>query len=41
MGTEEFDASEFAKQVKEIIVQKDGSLKYYFYDGSEKTWQKM
>ena len=41
MGTEEFDASEFAKQVKAIIVQKDGSLKYYFYDGSEKTWQKM
>lgn len=41
MGTEEFEAYEFAKQVKEIIVQKDGSLKYYFYDGSEKIWQKM
>lgn len=41
MGMDEFDAHKFEKQVKEIIVQKDGSLKYYFYDGSEKTWQKM
>lgn len=41
MGTDEFEPYEFEKQVKEIIVLKDGSLKYYFYDGSEKTWQKM
>ena len=41
MGTDEFGPYEFEKQVKEITVLKDGSLKYYFYDGSEKTWQKM
>lgn len=23
------------------LIRKDGSLKYYFYDGSEKIWQKM
>ncbi len=40
MGMDEFDGAEFEKQIKSITVLEDGSLKFNFYDGREKQWQK-
>lgn len=40
MGIEEFDEAEFEKQMKEIRVQEDGSLEFYFNDGSAERWQR-
>ncbi len=41
MGTEEFDSTAFEQQVKEILVLEDGSMTFHFYDGRERTWQRM
>ena len=41
MGTDGFDGEKFKQEVDCITVLPNGSLKYRFKDGSEKTWQKL
>lgn len=40
MGLKEFDEAEFEKQMKEIRVQENGILEFYFNDGRTEQWQK-
>jgi hypothetical protein len=40
-GPEEFDGSEFERQIKEIAALEDGSLEYHFREGRTQTWQRM
>lgn len=40
MGMDEFDGTELKKQVEKITALEDGSLRFYFYDGREKLWQR-
>ena len=41
LGLDEFDATAFEKRIDYILALSDGSLRYHFKDGSEKTWQKI
>lgn len=41
MEREEFDEIAFYEQIERIVVLKDGSLEYSFYDGRRKQWQKV
>lgn len=41
LDMEEFDADAFESHIDYILAFTDGSLRYHFYDGSEKTWQKV
>lgn len=41
MGTEEFDPVAFEQQIKGILVLEDGSMTFHFYDGRERTWERM
>ncbi len=41
MGTDGFDADAFSKQIRNIEVQKDGSLTYHYHEGSDRTWEKV
>lgn len=40
MDLAEFDAAEFEKAVKQITVERDGSLMYDFYEGRTEMWQR-
>lgn len=40
MGLEEFDGTEFEKQIKEIVALEDGSLECHFYNGRTEQWQR-
>ena len=40
-GPEEFDGSEFERQIKEIAALEDGSLEYHFREERTQTWQRM
>jgi hypothetical protein len=41
LGLDEFDAAAFENHIDFILALSDGSLRYHFKDGSEKTWQKI
>ena len=41
LETFDFDEETFTKQIDRIVVLSDGSLRYHFKDGSEKTWQRI
>lgn len=41
LGLEEFDETEFERQIKEITVTADGSLEYHFQEGRTERWQRM
>lgn len=40
MGLEEFDGTEFEKQIKEIVALEDGGMELHFYDGRTEQWQR-
>ncbi len=41
MGTDEFDSEAFAENVKLIMVEKNGDLRFQFTDGSTKVWENL